>query len=140
MYTKRLIRNISGTIIFVGHLFCISAIMYKWGSVDVLVSLGGPLLPVTAYALASLIRFSASNKLYEDDGDPALFLFALLSIGLPAFVAAATIAVILAVDTSLLGPGFDVNQGRTVITWLETALGAGYAGIVEGLFSRKKTQ
>lgn len=139
MITKRQIRNVSGTIILVGHLLCISTILYKWGSVEVLVNLGGPMLPVTAYALASLIRFSASNSMFEDDKDPALFLFMLLSIVLPAFVAAAAFFVILSVDTSLLGPSFDVDQGRAAITWLETVLGASYAGIVEGLFGRKAT-
>ncbi|MBL3560643.1 hypothetical protein [Rhodovulum sulfidophilum] len=135
MTTKRTIRNISGTTVFVGHLFLISSIVYKWDSIDKLVELGAPLLPVTTYALASVIRFSSSNKLYSDDADRALFLFSLVSVGLPGFVFAANVVAIMAVDTNLLGAGFTVDQGREMITWLETALGAGYATIVEGLFS-----
>ncbi len=135
MLTKRHVRNVTGLAVFFGHLACVGLIIYKWKSIDGLLNLGAPIMPVAAYALASIIRFSSGNKLYKDDADRALLLFSVVSISLPVFVAAANIVVIMAVDTSLLGTGFTVTKGREVITWLEATLGAGYAFVVEGLFN-----
>ena len=94
-------------------------------------------MPVAAYAIANLVRFSSQNKLYKDDSENALFLFAVISIAFPIIVNVACIVVILAVDSSILGPGFTVDDGREVITWLEVSLGAGYAVVVEGLFKSR---
>lgn len=109
-------------------------IIYRWQSIDGLLDVGAPILPVAAYAIVNLVRFSSHNKLYRDDSEQALFLFAFISIAFPIAVNSACIVVILAVDSSILGTGFAAKDGREVITWLEVSLGAGYAVVVEGLF------
>ena len=134
MLTKRHVRNIAGLSVFIGHLICVALIIFRWKSIDGLLDVGAPMLPVAAYALANIVRFSSHNKLYKDDSDQALLLFAVISISLPIIVNLSCIFVILAVDSPLLGPGFTADDGREIITWLEISLGAGYAVIVEGLF------
>jgi hypothetical protein len=133
---KRLVRNISGSIILLGHLACIGLILLKWRSMADLVSLGAPILPVTSYAFVNVIRFAIRNEVFRDDAQPALFLFTLASIVLTVFVVLGNLIVILSVDSDMLGSSISVSQGREIITWLESALGGGYALIVEGLFQQ----
>lgn len=99
-----------------------------------LVSLGAPILPVVSYAFVNVIRFALRNELLADDLQPAMFLFVLASILLTVFVVIGNIVVILMVDSEVLGASISVSEGREIITWLESALGGGYALIVEGLF------
>ena len=132
--TKRVVRNIAGSIILIGHLACVAIILIKWRSMSDLVSLGAPILPVISYAFANVIRFALKNELFGDDAQPAMFLFSLASVLLTVFVVLGNIVVILMVDSELLGASISVSQGREIITWLESALGGGYALIVEGLF------
>jgi hypothetical protein len=132
--TKRAVRNVAGSIILVGHLVCIGLILLKWRSMSDLISLGAPILPVISYAFVNVIRFALRNELFGDDAQPAMFLFSLASVLLTVFVVVGNIVVILMVDSELLGTSISVSQGREIITWLESALGGGYALIVEGLF------
>jgi hypothetical protein len=132
--SKRAIRNICGAIVLIGHLACIALILLKWRSMSDLVSLGAPILPVVSYAFVSVIRFALRNELLADDLQPAMFLFVLASILLTVFVVIGNIVVILMVDSEVLGASISVSEGREIITWLESALGGGYALIVEGLF------
>ncbi|MGJ4995724.1 hypothetical protein ACQR0Z_14960 [Bradyrhizobium sp. HKCCYLS3077] len=99
-----------------------------------LISLGAPILPVVSYAFVNVIRFAIKNELFGDDGQPTFFLFTFASILLTAFVILGNVAVILMVDSDLLGTSITVSQGREIITWLESALGGGYALLIEGLF------
>jgi hypothetical protein len=132
--TKGSIRNISGAIILIGHLGCIALIILKWRSMSDVISLGAPILPVISYAFVNVIRFSVRNEPSVDDIQPAMFLFSFASLLLTIFVVAGNILVILMVDSEVLGTSMTVSQGREIITWLESALGGGYALIVEGLF------
>jgi hypothetical protein len=132
--TKRAVRNSSGAIILIGHLTCIALILLKWRSMNDLVSLGAPILPVASYAFVNVIRFALRNELFGDDLQPAMFLFSLASILLTVFVVVGNLVVILMVDSEVLGASISVSEGREIITWLESALGGGYALIVEGLF------
>ena len=118
----------------IGHMVCVVIIVLKWQSVDGLLNVGAPMLPIAAYAVANLVRFSSQNKLYKDDSDNALFLFAVVSISFPLVINLSCIFVILAVDSNFFSVGFSVDDGRELITWLEVSLGAGYAIVVEGLF------
>jgi hypothetical protein len=113
---KGTIRNICGTIILLGHLLAVAVILAKWRSMSNLISVGAPILPILSYAFVNVIRYAMKNEVSDDDARPALFLFSLASMLLTTSVIVGNLAVILMIDSNILGTSVSVTQGREIIT------------------------